>query len=103
VERAAGRGGAPCGAGDRKRSGVLRLGGWKGWGALRGGRPEGWGALWGGRPEGVKRLAVHKQEMGHNGSRGRPESVAPEFLFCRRTEVNISPPKVVEISSLPTS
>ena len=46
-------------------------------------------------------LYLHKQEMGHNGSRGRPQSVAPEFLSWRRTEVKISPPKVAEISSFP--
>ena len=36
--------------------------------------------------------------MAHNGtsSRGRPDSVAPEFLSWRRTEVKISPPKVPE-------
>jgi hypothetical protein len=34
-------------------------------------------------------------EMGHNGSRGRHESVAPEILE-ERTEVKISPPKITE-------
>ena len=41
-------------------------------------------------------LHLHTQEMGHNGSRGRPESVALEFLSWRRTEVGKSPPKVTE-------
>ena len=42
---------------------------------------------------------VHSQEMGHdgdNGSTSRPESVAPEILSWRRTEVKLSPPKVAE-------
>jgi hypothetical protein len=49
---------------------------------------------------------VHSQEMGHdgdNGSSGRPESVAPEILSWRRTEVKLSPPKVAENSKLAVS
>jgi hypothetical protein len=46
-------------------------------------------------------LYLHTQEMGQNSSRVRPESVAPEFLSWRRTEVKISPPKVGENWSLP--
>ena len=44
----------------------------------------------------VQILHIHsyRQEMGHNGSRGGPESVAPEFLSWTRTEVELSPPKV---------
>ena len=34
--------------------------------------------------------------MGHNGSRARPESVAPKFSSWRRTEVKLSPPIVDE-------
>jgi hypothetical protein len=34
--------------------------------------------------------------MGHNGSEGQPESVAPQFSSWRRTEVELSPPKVAE-------
>ena len=41
-------------------------------------------------------IYIHTQEMGHNGSRGRPESVALEFLSWRRTEVKLSLPKVGE-------
>jgi hypothetical protein len=44
----------------------------------------------------VRIFHLHRQEMGHNDSRGRPESVAPEFLSWRRTEVKLSPPKVPE-------
>jgi hypothetical protein len=44
----------------------------------------------------VWKLYLHRQEMGHNCSRGRPESVAPEFSSWRRTEVKISPPKATE-------
>ena len=39
------------------------------------------------------------QEMGHNGSRGRPESVAPEFCTGDEQKWNYqvsSPPKVAE-------
>jgi hypothetical protein len=38
-----------------------------------------------------------------NGSRGRPESVAPEILSWRRTEVKLFPPKVAENSNLAVS
>ena len=38
-------------------------------------------------------LYLDTQEMGHNGSRGPPESVAPEFLSWRRTEMKLPPPK----------
>ena len=41
-------------------------------------------------------LYLDTQEMGHNGSRGPPESVAPEFLSWRRTEMKLPPPKVGE-------
>ena len=41
-------------------------------------------------------LHLHTPEMSHDASRGRPESIAPEFLSWRRTEVKLSPPKVAE-------
>jgi hypothetical protein len=44
----------------------------------------------------VRILHLHRQEMGHNGSRGRPESIALEFLSWRRTKVKLSPPKDAE-------
>jgi hypothetical protein len=34
--------------------------------------------------------------MAHSGSRGRPESIAPEFSSRRQTEVKIFPPKVAD-------
>ena len=44
----------------------------------------------------VQILDLHTQEMANNGSRGQPESIAPEVLSWRQTEVKISPPKVAE-------
>jgi hypothetical protein len=48
----------------------------------------------------VRILHLHMQEMGGNGSKGRPKSVTPDFLSWRRTEVRLSmklsPPKVAE-------
>jgi hypothetical protein len=46
--------------------------------------------------KGVQILHLHRHEMGHNCSRGRPEAVAPEFLSWRRTQVELPPPKVAE-------